>query len=51
MVETDELIRERLNRRDRVVQLKERNDGELLKSKYQVEKSKSPVRQRHYESR
>jgi hypothetical protein len=34
MVETDDLIRERLNRRDRVVQIKERNEGELVRSKY-----------------
>lgn len=44
MVETDELIRERLNRKDRVNQLKERNDGELLRSKFHVDKSKSPTR-------
>ncbi len=44
MVETDEVIRQRLNRRGRVVQLRERNEEELGKSKYLVEKSRSPIR-------
>jgi hypothetical protein len=42
MVETDELIRERLNRRNRVHELRERNDYELTKSKGHLERSKSP---------
>ena len=44
MVETDELIRDRLNRKERVLLLRERNEGELAKTKYVLEKSRSPVR-------
>lgn len=33
MVETDELIRQRLNRRDRVVELRERNEVQIGRSK------------------
>jgi len=32
MVETDELIRERLNRKERVLQLRGRNEEELIRS-------------------
>jgi hypothetical protein len=42
MVETDELIRERLNRRDRVKNLRDRNEFELTKSKGHLERSRSP---------
>jgi hypothetical protein len=42
MVETDELIRERLNRRDRVKTLRDRNEFELTKSKGHLERSRSP---------
>jgi hypothetical protein len=47
MVETDELIRERLNRKERVVQIRGRNEQELYRSQAQLEKSKSPTRFRN----
>lgn len=45
MVETDELIRQRLNRRGRVEELRERNDEQLLRSRENWDRSKSPQRQ------
>ena len=42
MVETDELIRDRLNRRDRVQTLKHRNDYEVTRSITHLERSRSP---------
>ena len=42
MVETDELIRDKLNRRDKVMTMKERNDYEIERSRHHLERSKSP---------
>ena len=42
LVERDELIRQRLNRRDRVLELKERNEHQLTRSKHVLERSRSP---------
>ena len=42
MVETDELIRDRLNRREKVHDLRERNVYEIERSKYNVDRSRSP---------
>jgi hypothetical protein len=44
MVETDELIRQKLNRRDRVVEIRERNENQIGRSKNHLEMSKSPTR-------
>ncbi len=43
MVEADDLIRERLNRRERVLQIRDRNEGELGRSKHLLEKTRSPI--------
>eukprot|EP00347_Sterkiella_histriomuscorum_P012525 403368242 len=43
MVETDELVRERLNRRERVLQIRNHNEDQLLRSRVQMERSKSPT--------
>lgn len=44
IVETDEMIRFRLNRKDRVQGLREMNEHELTRSKFQLERSKSPTK-------
>jgi hypothetical protein len=46
MVETDELIKEKLNRRERVMYLRDKNEGELVRSIGQLERSKSPAKKR-----
>ena len=43
MVEADDLIRERLNRRERVLQIRDKNEGELGRSKHLLEKTRSPI--------
>ncbi|CDW77691.1 UNKNOWN [Stylonychia lemnae] len=43
MVETDELIRERLNRRERVQQIRGKNEEQLYRSQAHLERSKSPT--------
>ena len=44
MVETDELIRSKLDRRNRVLTMRERNEMDLSKSQRNLEKSRSPTR-------
>lgn len=44
-VQTDEQIRATLNRRERVVNLREKTDTEIKKSQYEVDRA-SPQRQR-----
>lgn len=47
MAEDDEVIRQRLDRTNRIVTLKNRNEGQIQESLKAVEKSKSPIRRRH----
>jgi hypothetical protein len=44
MAEDDEVIRQRLDRANRIQTLKERNHSELLHTLRDVEKSKSPIK-------
>ena len=46
-VQANEVIRSRLDRKQRVMELREKNDYNLQQSMNQVTHSKSPVRQRY----
>ncbi len=47
MVHTDEIIRERLDRRRRVEEIRARNNASIGASRAHIEKSKSPTRARN----
>lgn len=46
IAEDDEMIRQRLDRAERIMRLKNRNEGQINESMRHVEKSKSPIRRR-----
>jgi len=44
MVVCDEMIRSRLDRKNRVAEMRERNGDEMRRSQMHMERSKSPLR-------
>ena len=48
-VQANEVIRSRLDRKSRVMELREKNDYNLQQSMHQVNHSKSPVRYQHHQ--